>query len=87
MIRRIYSVFDKVAQEFGPLQVMKNDGTAWRWFNHVKEQEGVGNHDDFALFYLGEYESEVDYLADEYAIDPCVPQEVVANVNMEIEDE
>jgi hypothetical protein len=49
----LYSIFDKVAEEFGPLFEAKNDGVALRnYFQLVKNSAIDG--DEFVLYKLGE---------------------------------
>ena len=57
MKQKVYSVFDKVALEFGPPFCAKNDEVAKRQFNHlVRSQElALG---EFELWILGGFDTE-----------------------------
>lgn len=49
---RLYTIYDKVAQESGPLFEAKNDTVAIRMYNGVNFP---GNREDYQLYYLGDY--------------------------------
>lgn len=57
---RVYSVFDKTAEEFGPPFVAKNDGVAMRQFNDFR-REKLPPHivDEFALYYLADWDHSI----------------------------
>lgn len=51
---RVYVIYDKVAEEGGPLFLAKNDGVAMRqYMNLIKDVKQPG---DFQLYVLGEYD-------------------------------
>lgn len=54
MYYRIYTIYDKVAEQSGPVFQAINDAVAQRQFRHVIEQPGVVA-DDFQLWCIGEY--------------------------------
>lgn len=49
---RLYTCYDKLAQESGPLFEAKNDTVAVRMFNGINFP---GNRDDYQLLFLGVY--------------------------------
>jgi hypothetical protein len=57
MIYRLYTVFDKVAEEAGPIFQAKNDGVALRNFGSILQSQGL-NPEDYKLLYLADYDTE-----------------------------
>lgn len=55
MFYRIYTIFDQVAQQSGPVFQAVNDGVAQRQFKRVLDQPGIVA-DDFQLWCIGEYD-------------------------------
>lgn len=56
MVTRMYTVFDKVAQEAGPIFNAKNDGVAMRsYLALLKETKDQG---EYKLMCLGSFENE-----------------------------
>lgn len=57
MIRRIYSIHDKISQDFSPVFEAKNDQVAVRQFNnwHVQmaEKDATFDINDYLLFRIG----------------------------------
>lgn len=54
----VYSVFDKVAEEFGPPFVAKNDGIAQRQFQDFLATKVPGHiHGDFSLYRLADWDN------------------------------
>lgn len=57
MIKRIYAIFDKVAEQmFGPMVVLPNDGAARRVFQDALFGEGstmAPHPGDYALYHIG----------------------------------
>jgi hypothetical protein len=51
---QIYCIYDKVAEEFGPLYLAVNDGVAVR--NYAKLLNEVVDTYDYALYCLGMYD-------------------------------
>lgn len=77
---KVYCVYDKVAQEGGPLFEAKNDNVANRHFQAITSE--TFRPDDFSLMYLGIYKRE------ECAIMACdEATEVLITVNEELEEE
>lgn len=54
---RMYTVYDKVAEEAGPLFTAKNDGVAARNFRNLLEQNQVQEKEEFKLLYMGEFDT------------------------------
>lgn len=55
MHSRIYTIYDKVAEQSGPVFQAPNDATALRQFRHLLAQPGIVP-DDFQLWCIGEFE-------------------------------
>ena len=66
----IYTVFDKVAEEYGPLFEAKNDAVALRQFKHLIATVVVENRDDYVLYSCGTFDHDagVMVLADLNAV-------------------
>lgn len=56
MKQNLYVIFDKVAQEAGPIQCAKNDGIARRIFAQALKDAPFSG--DFKIMCVGVYESE-----------------------------
>lgn len=54
----IYSIFDKVAAEFGPIFSAKNDEVASRMFRDTEVRDQIKNIEDFELHRAGWYDNE-----------------------------
>ena len=54
---RIYTIFDKVAEEAGPFFTAKNDGVAGRQFRQLMASNGVERPEEFKLLFLGSFDS------------------------------
>lgn len=54
MVVRLYSVFDRVAQEFSPISEAVNDGVAWRMYRQVMQENP--NASDFQVMYVGDFD-------------------------------
>jgi hypothetical protein len=52
----IYSFFDKVANEYGPLFECVNDGVALRQFEHMLKKMDEADREDLALYRIGEFD-------------------------------
>lgn len=52
----MYVIYDKVAQECGPLFEAKNDGVAYR--EYARLREGTENPEDFQLLKMGLFDHE-----------------------------
>lgn len=57
MKQKVYSVFDKVALEFGPPFCAKNDEVAKRQFNHLVRSQEL-DLADYELWILGGFDTE-----------------------------
>jgi len=57
MYTRIYTIYDKVAQQSGPVFQAPNDATAQRQLRHLLNQPGIVA-DDFQLWCIGEFDDE-----------------------------
>ncbi len=59
MITRLYTIFDKLAGETGPIWQAKNDRVAHRQFMSQIQKSDYGKHTvDFELCCVGEYDNE-----------------------------
>ncbi len=56
MIYNLYAIYDKDAEEFGPLFNAKNDVIASRYVEEMIKE--VKNVDPYALYCMGEYDTE-----------------------------
>jgi hypothetical protein len=75
MILGIYTVFDKIAAECGPIFTAKNDGTAFRAF--VNSISKVSDSDEFQLMELAKIDNET------CVVTPLSPLRVVKGVGDE----
>lgn len=50
---RLYTIYDKVAEEFGPIVELKNDKVALRWYS-MNVQKDELNASDFECYCIGE---------------------------------
>lgn len=55
-MRRLYVVYDRVAEEAGSIGYAKNDAVALRQFG--AEMAKMPNSEDFDLYFIGEFDSE-----------------------------
>lgn len=53
---KLYSIYDKDAQEYGPLFNAKNDIVASRYVEEILKD--VNHADSYALYCMGEYDTE-----------------------------
>lgn len=53
----IYTVYDSVAQDSGPVFEARNDGIAIRYFRQLIDKENIPP-EDYVLFRLGEFDHE-----------------------------
>ena len=58
----IYTVFDKVAGEYGPLFEAKNNAVALRQFKHLIATVVVENRDDYVLYSCGTFDHDTGTL-------------------------
>lgn len=56
MTYNLYSIYDKDAQEYGPLFNAKNDVVASRYVEEMVKD--VSHPDSYALYLMGEYDTE-----------------------------
>lgn len=57
MQMRLYSVFDKVAEESGPIFTAINDGTAVRQFRNLSRDIPPYDKEAYVLYYLGSFDT------------------------------
>lgn len=74
---KIYCIYDKLAQEGGPLFEAKNDGIALRMYQGIQLP---GNPEDFKILWVG------DYSHDPVKITAITPP-VEVNMMTKVEDE
>lgn len=61
MLKNLYCIYDKVAQESGPIFEAKNDGVAERMYFdlvHNQQKNPVFDQNDYQLLCLGSFDSE-----------------------------
>lgn len=78
MKTRVYSILDKVAEEYGPLFEARNDSVAMRNYKKMIAEHDV-EEDEFQLYYVCEIDK------DDLKIGEIDPRRVVVNLNMEME--
>lgn len=79
MKQRVYAVYDKRAEEAGPLFQAKNDSVGLRNFENMLDREGV-KAEEYKLLYLGIYDNEkVMIFAN------SDPEEVILKLSSEVE--
>lgn len=54
---RLYSIYDRLAEEYGPLFMQLNDEVARRQYYASLAKMDDTLVDDYALYYLGEYDT------------------------------
>ena len=54
----IYTIYDKVACEAGPIFQAKNDGVAFRCFMSLINETPVSNPTDYDVYCLGEFDTD-----------------------------
>lgn len=54
----IYTIYDKVACEAGPIFQAKNDGVAFRCFMSLIKDTNVASPSDYDVYCLGEFDTE-----------------------------
>lgn len=63
---RLYAIFDKVAGEFGKVEMFVKDALAQRWFTTlVNSPDGLPIKGDIDLYLLGEFDTQTG------EISPC----------------
>lgn len=58
MLYRVYSCYDKVAQEFAPPYLGRNHAVAIRGFKNMMASERVPTPSDFRLYWVGSFDGE-----------------------------
>ena len=53
-MRRLYSIYDKVAEDYGPVYEAVNDAVAVRAYVRLMQQQGAVNMGDYDLVCVGE---------------------------------
>lgn len=83
----LYSVYDVIAEEKGPVQVAKTDGIALRMFSNTMKQlkEKGASPEEFKLLRLGVMETDGIETGITNEFNP--PEEVLATLSMEPENE
>lgn len=64
----IYTVFDKVAEEYGPLFEAKNDGVALRQFKQLLNTVVVENRDDYVLYSCGTFDHDAGVMVTDWEV-------------------
>lgn len=57
MVAQLYSIYDRVAMDFGPIFQARNDGVAVRAFRSHLEGKAV-SQEEYCLMHVGEFDSE-----------------------------
>lgn len=79
MVNRLYVIFDKVAEESGPIFEAKNDAVAIRNYQNLVFKDNV-KHDDYKLLFVGVMDH------DNSQIDACTfPEEINTAKVVEVE--
>lgn len=84
MIARLYSLYDSVAEEFGPLFQAKNDDVALRnviqMFTEMKGK--IANAECYHLYYIGDFDNETGKIEARIAdaVEINIDYDVLANV-------
>lgn len=74
MVNGMYTIYDKVAQEAGPVFLAKNNGVALRMVQNSPEFKNM-NLGDFALYLVGTYDSEAfENCQAHLPIQDCAPE-------------
>jgi len=72
MIMGIYSIFDEVAGEYGPVFSCKTDGVAARQFTNLIKRESVNNVNDYCLKRLAQYDAESGEIINSDLVDVAI---------------
>ena len=61
---KLYSIFDKIKNEFSPPIMCITDGQAWREFDQfiAKDQYAVTHQDEFDLYSIADYDTQTGEL-------------------------
>lgn len=78
---KLYTIFDRVAEESGPVFEAKNDGVALRKFQALALNTEGAQPDDFKLLSVGEIDHDIQ------KISQTEIKEITANVNLSGENE
>lgn len=54
----LYTIFDKVAKDAGPVFAAKNDGVARRNFDNLIKENKINKISEYQLYRVGFYDSE-----------------------------
>jgi len=54
---RVYALYDRVAEEAGPLYCAVNDAVAVRMYKHLIAETSSADPKDFCLIYVGNYDT------------------------------
>jgi len=61
-MKKLYVIYDKVAEESGPIFEAKNDGTALRNYNIFMQKTSPDNLADYELYCVGEIDHETNFV-------------------------
>lgn len=68
MTVKMYTVFDRISQEAGPIQLCKNDAVASRMFVGMMQKDTI-NSSDYLLHCVGTFDTEtMDVVKDFYVV-------------------
>jgi hypothetical protein len=62
---KLYVIYDRAAQEAGPIMECKNDQVAARAFKDAMKAAIAGSEDEFWLYCVGEYDRQTMYVSGE----------------------
>lgn len=71
-MKRLYAIYDKLAEEFGPINLAPTDAVAIRMFKNGIPEEAKTNMEDYCLFYVGDYDTRTGVITTK-----SVPVEVI----------
>lgn len=55
---RLYTIYDRVAEEMGPIMMAPNDGVAMRGYRAALQQVCPSDSDAYWLYYIGDVDIE-----------------------------
>lgn len=85
MTKKLYVIYDRIAEESGPIREYTNDGLANRWLEMTMAEhlnEAWFHETDFILMHIGTVDKNTNIIT------PCDPHEVVKTLHLieEIKD-
>lgn len=78
MLQKLYTIFDRRAEEAGPIFMAKNDSVAMRSFENLLNEEGV-KQDEYKLLDLGVFDNEKCIITTKKD-----PEEVIIKLSSEV---